>query len=98
MQNKFEQVLIRENVFLNNLNHNTLNNLNLPFSNFANNKNYNSSGRGSGTNNQYYHNKSNSNIDNLNTIVIDKSKIFNNNNQGDEKIKKNINEQLDYVI
>jgi hypothetical protein len=100
MQNKFEQVLIRENVFLNNLNFNTLNNQNLPLTTSAS-----ASGKNnyfSGSNNLFYHNKINSNMDIVNSI--DKSKVFNNNKEDlkikieDEKIKKNINEQLDYVI
>lgn len=97
MQNKFEQVLIRENQFLNNLNYNSLNNLSSTVP--GNNYNYMTNTQTNHTNSQFYPTNlpsANSTKNNFNSTV-GKSTIPSNMKIEDEKIRKNINEQLDYV-
>ena len=53
MQNKFEQVLIRENQFLNSLNYNSVNNMSSTPGNFM-----------GGTNTQFYPSQSNNKMNN----------------------------------
>ena len=84
MQNKFEQVLIRENQFLNNLNYNSLNNLSSATGNYM-----------GLSNSQFYPSQNNTKINFNSTHKSNAS--FNPVKLDDDQIRKNINEQLDYV-
>ena len=85
MQNKFEQILIKENQFLNSLNFNTFGTANSLNMNYTNNNSKNNS------NNNKYQQQTNVFMENMN--YLPKQALV----PDDEDVRKNISEQINFV-